>query len=584
MNKKVRLCTDMNESDPSHPKLSVQIPTEECLNPTSDMQLSVEIGGNRVELALNEEPKCDYDKMLEQILASCPSERACNFDDMPEDEIESLLACLSNSSDDASGSYNKVSLRNVRGWSTPEVHEERERRAPSRPRSREPSNTVSVTISIRYANECHSDATQDLSLMEERSLNSPEHNRALEAEVPSTEPLNEQASPLPSSENPQSELVSPQLVPHTSFSANSVPSEEVLPEIQPEPLPAEPVLPPQPRYTLPKPALVNDQSNQLRPSGRKHQWYTGGDSRIYCHMKEELEDSPMYYLDYFSLTDRCPSGSCSIRPEAISQQNLASRMVSVQRLRSRRTIKTGKVDISEKQKIEPKPIGRKHQWYTCGDGRIFCHMKEKQESSPIYYLDYFSLTDRCPYGLHSFRPEKESLRCRSEKPIPNRAVKQKRSRTLDDDRSNQLLPNGRRHQWFTCGDSRIYCHMKGEKEGSPFCYLNYLSLTDRCPHGSCRFETEANPPRCQSEERGVQKKKLERRSRTAVGNRNNGNFVPIGRRYQWYTNGGSRIYCRMKSDNQDSHPHYLDYFSLTDRCPAGLRRFFSEIDSRQSDQ
>lgn len=487
MSKKLRLSTEMNGNDP---ELSTQNPAEEKPNPTTDMQVSVEIGGNKVELAVNKEEEREYDKGR----SSIPPERALNHDDMPEAEVDNL----SNASDDASGSPNKVSPWNVRGWNTSEVQSPRERRCPSRPKSCDPPNSISVTISIRYPNDCHSDATQDLSLAEDRCP---------DVKAPSPEPDLCEDDPL--SENLECDPVKPEIV-RNKCPPKSVRSEGV-----------------RPISLSSKPKFTDDLH---KPSGRKHQWYTCSESRIYCHMKDETEESPMYYLDYLSLTDRCPNGSCDIRPEENSQLKSSCLYESVQRSGGRRNTNTGNMNTDESKEGGPEPTGRRHQWYTCGGNRVFCHMKNKQRGSPSYYLDYASLTDRCPNSPHSFQPLKPPPRSRSERRSTSRASQQRRSRTVEDNANNHTLLIGRRHHWFTCGNSRIYCRPKGKGEGSPFCYLGHLNLMGRCPHGSCRFETEANLLRCQSENRFVQGTKWEKRSQTAVGHRNSGNFVHIGRR------------------------------------------------------
>nr|CDS31175.1 expressed protein [Hymenolepis microstoma] len=488
MSKKLRLSTEMNGNDP---ELSTQNPAEEKPNPATDMQVSVEIGGNKVELALNKEEEREYDKMLDKVMSSIPPERALNHDDMPEAEVDNLLAGLSNSSDDASGSPNKVSPWNVRGWNTSEVQPARERRSPSRPKSCDPPNSISVTVSIRYPNDCQSDATQDCSMVEDRCL---------DEKASSPEPEKLECDPVPSKSLP-----------------NRCPPRFVRTEVV------------RPDRQLSTKRKVTD--NLLKPSGRKHQWYTCSESRIYCHMKDETEESPLYYLDYLSLTDRCPKGACDIRPEEDSQLKSCSLYESVQRSKSRRNTNTGNMDTGESMEGEPEPIGRRHQWYTCGGNRVFCHMKNKQNGSPNYYLDYSSLTDRCPNSPHSFQPQDPPPRSRSERRSTSRASQQRRSRTVEDNVNNHSLLIGRRHQWFTCGNSRIDCRPKDKEEGFPFSSLGYFNLMGRCPHGSCRFETEANLLRCQSENRFVQGTKSEKRSQTAVGHRNSGNFVPIGRRH-----------------------------------------------------
>ncbi|VDO00142.1 unnamed protein product [Rodentolepis nana] len=440
----------MNGNDP---ELSSQNLSEENPNPETDIQVSVDVG------AVNKQEEREYDKMMVKAKTSIPPKHSFNHNkDMPEAGFGKLPAGHSNSSDDASGSPNKASMRNGKGRNTSEVCSPRERRSPSRPKSCDPPNSISVTISIRYPNDCQSDATQDLSLIEDRCP---------DVKCPPNPNLCEEDSSS-SSEDVDCDQFPPELAP-SKCRPKSMRTDEIMQELQSQ------------RRSTKRKAT----SNLHQPTGRKHQWYTFGENRIYCHMKDETEDSPMYYLDYLSITDRCPNGACDLKPEENSEMKSVGLLDSVERSRNRRNTNTGNKNTGEGKADGPQPIGRRHQWYSHGNNRVFCHMKNKRNESPSYYLDYPNLTERCPSGKHCFKPEKQSPRSRSERRSTHRASQQRRSRT-EEDNVNNPTPG--------------------------------------------RSKTGAKSHRFQSENRGAQGTKLEKRSKTTTGYRKKEYIIPIGRR------------------------------------------------------
>lgn len=77
--------------------------------------------------------------------------------------------------------------------------------------------------------------------------------------------------------------------------------------------------------------------------------------------------------------------------------------------------------------------------------------------------------------------------------MSNASLCSKNCRSCVFDVNRKPVPTGRKHQWYTRGDSRIYCRMKSEGKGCPPYFLSCTNLTVGGPTGICTFRAELNP-------------------------------------------------------------------------------------------
>ncbi|KAM7540859.1 hypothetical protein Aperf_G00000026431 [Anoplocephala perfoliata] len=266
-----------SEDDLGVPFLSeffVQLPADEYMNPASEVQVTNYYETNISEIIFTES---SYNE-LEQVLTPyhAPSLRSFQLpgprieesvrEEMHDDEIISLLASLLDTSDTTVNSYKPLPWM-VSGWSTTEG------RVPNGSEPCRRSNAVRTTPSVSYLNK-----PKDRSEHLDTEIFPTQTSRYEDNVTNTYGGTTVEEQPATSAESPHSHELS-------NGSVNSKDNRNSMLDGNCKPI----------------------------PTGRKHQWYTRGDHRIYCHMKDERKGCPLYFLTCTNLTIGGPNGLCKFR-------------------------------------------------------------------------------------------------------------------------------------------------------------------------------------------------------------------------------------------------------------------------------